>query len=251
MISSSLVSVHRLQIAALITLSLVLTVAIAGPPYVTDDPAPTDFKHWEIYQFVDAVHVQGSTSGAAGLDLNYGAAENLQLTLVLPAEFIREDQMRWVSGAVEVAAKYRIVDASTDNHVPDVALFPRVFIPTHHDTESEHLSLLLPVWMGKEMDEWSWFGGGGYLLNPGVHNRNAWQSGVAVTRALGVHIHLGIEIYHQTAATDHDQAFTGLNVGADYRLNKHWSLLGSFGPSIEHAKQEGQDGFYFALKADY
>jgi hypothetical protein len=25
---------------------------IAGPPYVTDDPAPTDTDHWEIYNFI-------------------------------------------------------------------------------------------------------------------------------------------------------------------------------------------------------
>ena len=25
--------------------------AVAGPPYVSDDPEPTDYKHWEIYTF--------------------------------------------------------------------------------------------------------------------------------------------------------------------------------------------------------
>ena len=27
------------------------TAAFAGPPYLTDDPIPTDTGHWEIYAF--------------------------------------------------------------------------------------------------------------------------------------------------------------------------------------------------------
>ena len=35
--------------------------AWAGPPFVTDDPEPTDLGHWEIYDFVSASQVPGVT----------------------------------------------------------------------------------------------------------------------------------------------------------------------------------------------
>ena len=217
---------------------------------MTDDPVPTDDGHWENYQFVSGSRVPGSTSGSAGLDLNYGAVKNLQLTVVLPAEFEHERDTHWMSGEMELAAKYRIITSQPESNAPEVALFPRVFIPTHH-ADPAHLSLLLPVWIGKDHDSWSWFGGGGYLINPGEGNRNAWLNGVAVTHSAGERTHVGIEIYHQTAATDHDQAFTGINVGVDVRLNQHWTFLGSMGPGVQHAEQQGQYAFYLALKADY
>ena len=52
----------------------------AGPPYQTDDPEPTDLRHWEIYNFIDVDGRHGDLDGAAGLDVNYGAAKDLQLT---------------------------------------------------------------------------------------------------------------------------------------------------------------------------
>ena len=34
------------------------TAAVAGPPFLTDDPQPTDTGHWEIYNFVQGAHTQ-------------------------------------------------------------------------------------------------------------------------------------------------------------------------------------------------
>ena len=54
--------------------------AWAGPPYVTDDPEPTDLGKWEIYGFGDGTRFAHSTEAATGFDINYGAAKDLQLT---------------------------------------------------------------------------------------------------------------------------------------------------------------------------
>ena len=58
--------------------------ALAGPPFVSDDPEPTEAGHWEIYGFAAGAHMAGETDGAAGLDINYGGAKELQLTAVVP-----------------------------------------------------------------------------------------------------------------------------------------------------------------------
>ncbi len=57
--------------------------------------------------------------------------------------------------------------------------------------------LLLPVWAQKDFGPWSLFGGGGYMINPGAGNRDFWQSGVALTRAVTPRLSLGGEIAHE------------------------------------------------------
>src|SRR5437868_3534427 len=54
--------------------------ALAGPPYLSDDPQPTEFREYEIYLFTAGQHTRDGTGGAAGIDFNYGAAPGVQLT---------------------------------------------------------------------------------------------------------------------------------------------------------------------------
>ena len=37
--------------------------ASAGPPFITDDPEPVDYGHWEVYGFSAGAHGQGDTNG--------------------------------------------------------------------------------------------------------------------------------------------------------------------------------------------
>ena len=63
------------------------TSAFAGPPYVTDDPEPTDYQHFEIYTFADGTATRDGRDGETGIDFNYGGAEDLQLTAVVPVAY--------------------------------------------------------------------------------------------------------------------------------------------------------------------
>ena len=223
--------------------------AWAGPPYVTDDPDPTDLSHWEIYGFANGAHLGGDTAGERGLDINYGAAKDLQLTLVIPAAY---DGSGGGMGVLEFAAKYRILHEREGNWTPSVAIFPRVFAPTARARfASTRANLLLPVWIGKSFGDWAMFGGGGYQFNPGVGNRDFWTGGVALTRALGERLSLGGEVYHHGRDADDAAAFTGVNLGASYRLADHWSLMGAGGPGVQNASREGRYAFYVALQAVY
>src|SRR5580658_7685037 len=114
--------------AALILMLLMLAgSALAGPPYVSDDPEPTDYRHFEIYFFDGGTTTRFGTGSAAGIDFNYGAAPDLQLTAVLPAGFDRP--LRGPSavglGNIQLAAKYRLLH-QRENGL-DLAVFPRVF----------------------------------------------------------------------------------------------------------------------------
>jgi len=194
--------------------------------------------------------VPGITGGAAGLDLNYGAAENRQLTAVFPLQFQNQGQLGL--GDIELAAKYRLLHPDQNSALPDVAFFPRLFTPTAgRSFGTGRPDLLLPIWAGKDWGKWSLFGGGGYTINPGAGNRDYWVGGIALSRSVTESFTLGIELYRQTRISNDGRDFSGLNVGATFQMTQHWSLLLSGGPGIQNPRQEGEYDFYMALKADY
>jgi hypothetical protein len=248
-------SLLRKIVAGAICAALVAGPAVAGPPYFTDDPQPTEEGHWEIYSFVYGSHDRGGLDGEAGLDLNYGGAKDLQLTAVLPLAYENENGFSTKglgvgTGVVELAAKYKIVHADDTNWIPDVSVFPRVFAPTDHRYGTGHVGLLLPVWAEKDFGPWQVFGGGGYQINPGVDQRNFWQGGIAANRSLGKRLQLGMEVFGQTRDAVDGPGFVAVNFAATVKLMEHWSLLASAGPLREQGGGTGQL-FYLSLKADY
>jgi hypothetical protein len=242
-------SARGLGLAMLLASACAPRAAWAGPPYVTDDPGTTDDGHWEIYNFVSGVGTSGDLVGEAGFDINYGAAKNIQLTAVVPAAFQNANEAG--GGDLQLAVKYRFLDQKTGSWTPDVAFFPRVFLDTGTHYDPERPGLFLPIWAEKDWGPWSLFGGGGLQLNPGAGQRNFWQGGLALSRAFGDRFSLGAEIYHQTATAADVRDFTGVDVGATYRLGPHWTLMASGGPGVQNAAQEGQYAFYVALLASY
>ena len=226
------------------------TPAVAGPPFVTDDPVPTDPGHWEVYGFASGSSLPGGTVGRAGLDINYGAMKDLQLTAIIPIDF--ESRRKTGLGDVELAVKYRFVHQAADSWTPDIAVFPGVVTPTtSHPIATDRVSILLPIWAQKDFGKWSVFGGGGYNINPGAGNRNFWLSGLGVTREVTDRITLGAEVYRQTPNTPEGKVFVGLNFGAVYKVTDHWSLLASAGPGIQNSREGGLYDVYFALEATY
>jgi len=230
--------------------------ALAGPPYLSDDPEPTDVGHWEIYNFAIGAGGPTGLAGETGLDINYGAAKDWQLTAVLPLAFgapnaFSDNGLRSGPGDVELAVKYKFLHQSDGTLTPDMAVFPRLFTPTaDRALGTRRLGLLLPIWAEKDFGPWSLFGGGGYQFNPGQDQRNFWQGGGAISRSFGERLSLGAELYGQTRDTDADGAYTTINIAASYRMDRHWSLLGSAGPAWDKSRTDGYV-FYGALKADY
>ena len=146
---------------------LIAAPAVAGPPYQTDDPEPTELRHWEIYNFLTFDGHGGDYDGAAGFDLNYGAARGLQLTATLPLAFerTRPGTAHLGAGDLELGAKYRFIDDQEGGW--QAAVFPRVIMPTAaHDLGGRHARLLLPLWVQKDLGSTSVFGGGGFEINP-------------------------------------------------------------------------------------
>lgn len=216
--------------------------AFAGPPYITDDPVPTDTGHWEIYAFTDGQGLHSDVDADAGLDLNYGPVKGVQLTATLPLSFSHGAGQGWRSstGDVELAVKYRFFD--DERRGVSVAVFPRAFLPTSTLQRDERTRILLPIWAEKDFaGGTSVFGGGGYELNPGPGNRNFWQAGLAVTQDLSKAVSVGGEVAWQQRDSDDGTAQTNAGLGAIVKLSEHYALLFSGGPTWA----DSRTGYHF------
>ncbi|WP_340316406.1 hypothetical protein [Rhizorhabdus argentea] len=226
--------------------------AFAGPPFLTDDPEPTATGHWEIYApLLEAQGRGASLEGAAGVELNYGAAHNLQLTLGLSSAFTHDaGRWSWGAGDVEMSAKYRFFYDESDGL--SIAAFPGMTLPTGSNGMSAHkVTALLPIWAQKNMGRWAIFGGGGYAVNPGVGNRDYWTGGVAVTRSFGDRLLIGMEADQRGADITGGSASTSIGLGAIYQLKAPLRVLASGGPTF--ADTGGKAGFhaFAALGVDF
>jgi hypothetical protein len=86
----------------------------AGPPYLTDDPDPVKFHHWEFY--LSTQHIfDVRNSSAAGLlpqvEENYGVLPNVQLHVVIPLTYQFSSPHDFEMGYIvtEAGIKYRFV----------------------------------------------------------------------------------------------------------------------------------------------
>ena len=223
--------------------------ACAGPPYVTDDPEPTRTGGWENYAFVSGVNTPGETAGEAGVELNYGGAPDLQLSLDLPLAFDGGRSLRGGGGDVQASAKYRFIHQSEGSFAPDVAVFPAVTLPTGAAAfHTGHVSYFLPIWAQKDFGKWSVFGGGGYDVNPGAGQRDYSLAGAALTRSFSKRLNLGVEVYHETPQTVGGPAVTNLGLGAIYQLTRHWALMASGGPGLQAPRRSETSAFYASLQ---
>jgi hypothetical protein len=124
--------------------------AFAGPPYLSDDPEPTDYKHFEIYNFSNGTMTQDGTSGESGIDFNYGGAPNLQLTAVIPAGYVFPSAGGSMGGLgnIELAAKYRFL--TQDVAGIDTAFFPRLFLPSGSSVAGDAARSAVPALVAGE-----------------------------------------------------------------------------------------------------
>lgn len=226
--------------------------ALAGPPFLTDDPEPTDTGHWEIYApFGDIAGRGREFEGAAGAELNYGAAPNLQLTFGLPASYTH-DRAGWHVGRgdLELSAKYRIFH--DEDAGLSVAVFPGITLPTaSRGLGNRRVTALLPLWAQKDIGPWSIFGGGGFAINPGAGNRGYWTGGIAVTRNMSKRLLVGIEADRQGADTLDGRASTSLGIGSILDLKAPFRILASGGPTfVDGQSSPGFHGF-LALGIDF
>jgi hypothetical protein len=216
---------------------LVVNLVFAGPPFVTDDPEPVEYQHWEVYIASMLGHSNGVWSGTSPhVEVNYGVVSNLQLHIIAPISFVAPSQgsTRFGYGDTELGAKYRFIEETTN--WPQVGVFPLLEVPTgdaQRDLGTGHLQTFLPVWLQKTYRSWTTYGGGGYWVNPGVGNRNWWYEGWLLQRQMTKKLTVGTEIYHEGNQGMGVSADTRFNVGSIYDFSENHHLMFSAGHTLQ------------------
>jgi len=244
-------TIPRFPIAArLAVVSLALaSAANAGPPFVTDDPEPVDYQHWEIYLATQQYHNADGWSGTAPhLEINYGVVPDVQLHVIAPFSYDKPTGGRttYGYGDTELGVKYRFVH-ETDTR-PMIGIFPLVELPTGNSAQglgNGKAQFFLPIWLQKKFGDWSSYGGGGYWFNPGTGNRNYWYAGWQVQRKITEPLALGAEIQYRTADTVAGHSSVALNGGGVWDLSKNYHILFSAGHTVAG---RGEFQGYFALQ---
>ncbi len=208
----------------------------AGPPYVTDDPEPVEFRHWEFYLASQHFIARDFATGTAPhVEVNYGAWPGLQLHLLAPLVYARASggPTFYGVGDIELGAKVRFVDEGPWR--PMVGTFPMFELPTGDAARglgTGHLHVLIPLWLQKSFGPWTSYGGGGLWVDPGKGNRNYGYFGWLLQRRLSQLATLGTEIFYTTPDQVGGSANLRFNLGLVVDFTEHHHLLFSAGRSI-------------------
>ncbi len=242
-------------VLALALLALAGTRAWAGPPFLTDDPIPTPYRHGEAYLFsAGSRGIDGTMLGSApGVELNYSFWRDTFVHLIVPLTYSNPalGPSAYGPGDVELGFKWHMVHQTHDR--PDIGIFPLVELPVGNQRRglgSGQTQVFLPLWLQKDWGPWTSYGGGGYWVNPGTGNRNWWFTGIMLQRQISAKLYLGGEIFHTTAQTVGGSSATAFNLGGGYELGGPYQVLFSAGRNLTDVAAN-RFSYYLALYREF
>lgn len=226
---------------AIFLVGIIPGVALAGPPFLTDDPDPIDYQTFEIIpaysldRAADGEEIDGPIA-----DFNYGIAPDMHLNIqggwshLLPMGGPSESGI----SDLRMALKWRFHTESTDT--PEIAVYPAVEFPTGNAQKglgNGQVWYQFPIWLEKNWGGWSSYGGAGWTLNRAPGQRDFFYGGWQLQRKLGDAWFLGGEVYSQGSTGTGAPGWTALNAGGGYTFNPHAALIFTAGHSIAGASQ--------------
>jgi hypothetical protein len=227
----------------------------AGPPFLTDDPVPLNFGHFETYVFSQWDSSPGTSSNVTGpaVELNWGFLRNLQFHVIAPFENATAPGIPSAFGFVdaEVGIKYRFLEETTGR--PQIGIFPMAEVGTGNATRNlgnGQTWYRVPVWIQKSYDKGRWTVdmGGGAAINGAPGQRNYGFGGFLVQRSLGSGLTLGAEVYTQGAVAVGTTGTTFYNVGGYINPSEQFSILFSVGRSVAGQNHAiGYFGLYYTF----
>ena len=221
--------------------------AWAGPPFVTDDPEPVDYQHYEAYIVSEGSGTVGGHTTTNLLEVNYGAMPDVQVSIALPyvIDSPAGQMTQQGMGDVVVGVKYRF-QQETDSR-PMVAFYPVVTAATGDATKglgNGGVQYFLPVWMQKNWEDWHLFGGGGYWVNRAQGGSSHWYFGAGLLNDMTGHFSLGGEIFHATDQRPLENSSNGFNLGGIYKINEHNRIVFSAGRAVVEISSQNSYSTY-------
>ena len=222
--------------------------ALAGPPFLTDDPEPVPHHHYELYTFRTAdISSLGHSVSGPSIEFNAGILRNVQFHLVAPYAVFAPPGLARTSGYgdTEVGLKVRFVQETANR--PQVGIFPMAEIATGDASKglgNGRTWYRVPVWIQKSWGPWKTYGGGGVALNNAPGAQNYGFAGWLVQRDLSSKFTLGAEVFTQGPNAAGGRGSTYYNVGGYYNPSTQLNVLWSVGHTFVGERHAVQ---YFGL----
>lgn len=230
--------------------------AWAGPPFVTDDPEPVEYRHWEINSGLAASWGHDEVSaGIPTIDINYGIAPNVQAHIQPRYSYEKAgSQARSGIDDTEIGVKYRFMNIDEGGSAWMAGIYPLYQLPTGDRKLGPGRGegqAFLPLWIQHDSGPWTVYGGSGYRINPGGGNRNSVFTGVTALYKVGYGLQLGAEVYHESPTASDSGATTAFNVGGSYGLAPRCNLLFSAGRTLNDGPSTPRASAYVAVQLLY
>ena len=229
--------------------------AFAGPPYVTDDPFPTEYKHFEIFLASEySRNVNGKGGTLPHLEVNYGPAPDVQIGFTIPYTWNQDNGASRESGLgdIEVSGKYQFIHETKT--VPAVAFFPSYKSHTGDDNRGLGTgvdSYFLPIWIGKNWGDWTSFGGAGYTITDAPDTKNTWFFAWALQKKVSETLSLGTEVFHETEGASGEGDSTGFNIAVLYDFSEHHHIVFSAGKGLQNTHKTNQFSSFLAYQLTF
>ncbi len=230
---------HRFALLTVPAALLLATAALAGPPFLTDDPEPVPYRHWEAYLFGILDDAAGDRTGQGpAVELNYGFAPGFMAHLIVPVAFSSPAGGPAAAGFGDVTMGLKVRFVTETGRRPEVGIFPMLSLPTgsaRRGLGNGRPVLQLPVWVQKSWGAWTSYGGGGVTLNGAPGARDSAFAGWLLERQLTPALLLGGEVFTQGRTAGDAPGTTIVNAGGQLALTRILSLLFSGGASVAGA----------------
>ena len=226
------VNVRSVAMAVSLGLFLGPASALAGPPYVTDDPETVEHRHWELYLASQSFHDREGWRGTAPhFEVNYGLFPDVQLHVIAPLAYDAPDRggSAYGYGDTELGTKVRFVHEGAV--VPQIGTFPLLEAPTatSRSLGNGTAQLFLPLWVQKSFGPWTTYGGAGFWIDLGRSERHFWYFGWQGQRRLDEWLTIGAEAFLLTPEEPGGEIDARFNLGAVIDLGDVHHILLSAG----------------------
>jgi hypothetical protein len=214
------------------------TLVLAGPPFLTDDPQPVDYKHWEFYVSSQQQFSLNSVDATLPhFEINYGLIPDIQVHLIAPMQYTKRESSKEYSYVnTELGVKYRFINNADTSF--QVGIFPIAEVPTGKSVTlagENKTQVFLPIWIQINSGKFTSYGGAGYWINPGTGNKNWVYAGWQGQYDFSETVTLGGELFYHTAEANDSEGGIGFNVGGYININEHNHILFSAGHNITGA----------------
>lgn len=210
--------------------------ALAGPPFVTNDPDPPAVGQFEInlpYTLERAP--DGARSGQfVTFDINYGADPFTQLSIEVPFTYARPRGGATRAGIGDLLLEYKR-RFGTDPRRGYFGINPQLLLPSgsaRRGLGAGRVSAQLPLLYQKQWGRTVFYTVLRYHLRRGEDGKSYWFLGAAVEREVTPRLKVGAELFGLTPKEVGGRHNLAFNVGFKYSINPGNVFMFSAGRSF-------------------